>query len=192
MLSFITNKVQKWKNLLSSILTKWSFKVTCRREKKNMVSHKGHNRHTALGNIKKWRRGVYVLAKKHNDKLRQLQSAWEESPVGTTGPALRSQKGMVLVHSRAFLSLSPIGNFNIAKKSREFPDCPGVKAARSPGWRKKGWKGLVTQSCIPSMRLSRQEYWRGSPFPTPKDLPDPGIEPGSPTLQADPQCRQLL
>ena len=30
-----------------------------------------------------------------------------------------------------------------------------------------------------------QEYWRGLPFPSPGDLPDPGIEPGSPTLQAD-------
>jgi len=35
------------------------------------------------------------------------------------------------------------------------------------------------------MRFSRQEYWGGSLFPTPGDLPDPGIEPGSPTLQAD-------
>ena len=36
-----------------------------------------------------------------------------------------------------------------------------------------------------SMGFSRQEYWSGSPFPPPGDLPDPGIEPGSPTLQAD-------
>ena len=36
-----------------------------------------------------------------------------------------------------------------------------------------------------SMEFSRQEYWSGLPFPTPGDLPDPGIEPGSPTLQAD-------
>ena len=35
------------------------------------------------------------------------------------------------------------------------------------------------------MEFSRQEYWSGLPFPTPGDLPDPGIEPGSPTLQAD-------
>ena len=35
------------------------------------------------------------------------------------------------------------------------------------------------------MELSRQRYWRGLPFPTPGDLPDPGIEPGSPALQAD-------
>ena len=36
-----------------------------------------------------------------------------------------------------------------------------------------------------SMEFSRQEYWSGLPFPSPGDLPDPGIEPGSPALQAD-------
>ena len=35
------------------------------------------------------------------------------------------------------------------------------------------------------MGFSRQEYWSGLPFPSPGDLPDPGIEPGSPALQAD-------
>ena len=35
------------------------------------------------------------------------------------------------------------------------------------------------------MAFSRQEYWRGLPFPSPGDLPDLGIEPGSPALQAD-------
>ena len=36
-----------------------------------------------------------------------------------------------------------------------------------------------------SMECSRQEYWSGLPFPSPGDLPNPGIEPGSPTLQID-------
>jgi len=57
---------------------------------------------------------------------------------------------------------------------------------------------LVTQSCLtlcnlmvgthqapPSMGRSRQEYWSGLPFPSPGDLPNPGIEHGSPSLQAD-------
>ena len=35
------------------------------------------------------------------------------------------------------------------------------------------------------MEFSGQEYWNGLPFPSPEDLPDPGIEPRSPTLQAD-------
>ena len=37
----------------------------------------------------------------------------------------------------------------------------------------------------PSMGFSRQEYWSGLPFPSPGNLPDPGIEPRSPALQAD-------
>jgi len=36
-----------------------------------------------------------------------------------------------------------------------------------------------------SVGFSRQRYWSGLPFPSPEDLPNPGIEPGSPTLQAD-------
>ena len=36
-----------------------------------------------------------------------------------------------------------------------------------------------------SMEFSRQEYWSGLPFPSLGDLPDPGIEARSPTLQAD-------
>ena len=36
-----------------------------------------------------------------------------------------------------------------------------------------------------SMVFSRQEYWSGLPFPSPGDLPDPGIEHRSPALQAD-------
>ena len=46
---------------------------------------------------------------------------------------------------------------------------------------------LVHQASL-SMRFSRQEYWSGLTFPTPGDLPDPGIEPlslASPALKAD-------
>ena len=35
------------------------------------------------------------------------------------------------------------------------------------------------------MEFSRQEYWNGLPFPSPGALPIPGLEPGSPALQAD-------
>ena len=37
----------------------------------------------------------------------------------------------------------------------------------------------------PSMGFSKQEYWNGLPFPSPGHLPTPGIELGSPSLQAD-------
>ena len=43
----------------------------------------------------------------------------------------------------------------------------------------------VAYQALPSMEFSRQEYWSGLQFPSPGDLPDPGIEPRSPAWQAD-------
>ena len=43
----------------------------------------------------------------------------------------------------------------------------------------------VAHQASPSMGFSRQEYWSGLPVHSPGDIPDPGIEPRSPTLQAD-------
>ena len=43
----------------------------------------------------------------------------------------------------------------------------------------------VAYQAPPSLEFSRQDYLSGLPFPSPGDLPDPGIEPGSPMLQAD-------
>ena len=64
--------------------------------------------------------------------------------------------------------------------------------------RKCGGGGLVTKSCLTlvtpwtvahqaplSMGFSRQEYWSGLPFLSAGDLPDLGIDPVSPVLQAD-------
>ena len=43
---------------------------------------------------------------------------------------------------------------------------------------------VVRQASL-SLGFSRQEYWSGLPFPSPRDFPDPGIEAGSPALHAD-------
>ena len=43
----------------------------------------------------------------------------------------------------------------------------------------------VAYQAPPSMGFFRQEYWSGLPFPSPGDLPNPGIEPRSPAFQAD-------
>ena len=65
---------------------------------------------------------------------------------------------------------------------------------------KESEESEVTQSCPtlcdpmdyiacqapPSMGFPRQEYWSGLPFPSPGDLPDPGMDPGSPASQEDP------
>ena len=44
---------------------------------------------------------------------------------------------------------------------------------------------IVAVQASLSMEFSRQEYWRGLPFPSPGDLPDLGIEPWPAALQAD-------
>ena len=73
------------------------------------------------------------------------------------------------------------------------------------GGKDLGCGGLVTKLCLTlampwtvarqaplSMGFSRQEYWNGLPFPSPEDLPNPGIEPGSPpALQADSLLTEL-
>ena len=43
----------------------------------------------------------------------------------------------------------------------------------------------VAHQAPPPMGFSRQEYWSGLPYPSPGDLPNPGIELRSPVLQAD-------
>ena len=43
----------------------------------------------------------------------------------------------------------------------------------------------VAYQAPPSMGFPRQEYWSGLPFSSPGNLPDPGIKPSSPALQAD-------
>ena len=47
------------------------------------------------------------------------------------------------------------------------------------------------QHCGLLMDISRQEYWSGLPFSSPGDLPDPGIEAGSPSLQANSLLSEL-
>ena len=67
-----------------------------------------------------------------------------------------------------------------------------------------GGSGLVTKLCPTlatpwivackaplSMGFSRQEYWSELPFPSPGDLPDPGIEPRSPALKPDSLLTEL-
>ena len=76
-----------------------------------------------------------------------------------------------------------------------------VKRTEEPAWRGSHWSSepvklpnhvqlfatpwTIASQAPPSMEFSRQAYWSGLPFPSPGDLPHPGIEPRSPTLQAD-------
>ena len=61
------------------------------------------------------------------------------------------------------------------RKKAKLPSC--VRLFATP------W--TVAHQAPLSMGFSRQGYWSGLPFPSPGDLPNPGIEPRSPALQAD-------
>ena len=60
-----------------------------------------------------------------------------------------------------------------------------VKVKSLSGVRLFATPWTVAYQTPPSMGFSRQECWSGLPFPSPGDLPDPGIKSGSPALQAD-------
>ena len=72
-------------------------------------------------------------------------------------------------------ALEPSGGVGLVIKSRPTLVTPSTVARQAPL----------------SVGFSRQEYWSGLPFPSPGDLPNPGIEPGSPVLQADSLSTEL-
>ena len=79
-------------------------------------------------------------------------------------------------------------------QGEEIPHAQGKGKAPPKPWKKMKSLSRVRLFVTPwtvayqaplSMEFSREEYWSGLPFPSPGDLPHPGIEPGSPALQAD-------
>ena len=64
-----------------------------------------------------------------------------------------------------------------------FPDLGGDLVTKSCWTLMTAWT-IACQSPLP-MGVFRKEYWSGLPYPSPGDLPDPGIESRSPALQAD-------
>ena len=69
----------------------------------------------------------------------------------------------------------PNFSYSFAKRPVKLLSCVQLSAIQ--------W--TVAYQIPPSMESSRQEYWSGLPFPSPGDLPDPGIKPRSPALQAN-------
>ena len=68
--------------------------------------------------------------------------------------------------------------------NQDFPGSPVVKTPRF----QRSRRGFDPRDCNPlslSVGFSRQEYWSGLTFPSPGNLPDAGIEPESPALQAN-------
>ena len=70
---------------------------------------------------------------------------------------------------------------SVAGIIRVYAFCYGGLVAKTCPTLTTPW--TVTGQAPLSMEFSRQEYWGGLPFPSPRDLPDPEIEPGCPALQ---------
>ena len=70
-----------------------------------------------------------------------------------------------------------------SRKDRKFELLSEVKSLSCVRLFATPW--TVAYQAPPFMGFSRQGYWSGLPFPSPGDLPNPGIEPGSPAFQAD-------
>ena len=96
-----------------------------------------------------------------------------------------------IVQHRSILSTSILPSqsytikYSFIKRNSHFLDikCSSVQSLSHVQLFVTPW--TVGHQTLLSMGFFRQEYWSGLPFPSPGDLPDPGIEPGSPTLQAD-------
>ena len=69
----------------------------------------------------------------------------------------------------------------------EGPPSPSYEGCESPSVMSDSFDPMdyIAHQAPLSMGFSRQEYWSGLPFPSPGDLPDPGIKPESPALLAD-------
>ena len=78
------------------------------------------------------------------------------------------------VFRNRFYDLNPCISLYLESESKVVQSCPTLV---SPG--------TVALQAPLSMQFSRQEYFSWLPFPSPGDLPHPGIELGSPALQAD-------
>ena len=95
--------------------------------------------------------------------------------------------GLHLFYSLTFKIFHSTTSFNLPPSGEEKPWSPHLKVkVKSLSWVPlfvTPW--TVAYQGPPSMGFSRQVYWSGVPLPSPGDLPDPGIEPGSPALQAD-------
>ena len=90
-------------------------------------------------------------------------------------------------------------NPGIEPTSHVSPELAGVFLTASTTWEVFNILLKKLHSCVPvfvtpwivthqaplSLGFPKQEYWGGLTFPSPRGLPDPGIEPGSPALQAD-------
>ena len=87
------------------------------------------------------------------------------------------------LHRECGVSTGEVWGFFLINALPEAHGCGGGLVTQSSPTLATPW--AVACQAPPPMGFSRQEYWSGLPFSSPGDLPDTGIEPGSPALRAD-------
>ena len=101
---------------------------------------------------------------------------------------LYGRVGLVSFFLRIYFVLFPlpmvgkVSQLNTSSQLASFPESEKVKVKLLSRVQFFVTPWTVAYRAPPSVGFSRQEYWSGVPFPSPGDLPDPGIEPGSPAL----------
>ena len=127
-------------------------------------------------------------------KTKHRTTTWPSNP--TPGHISRENHNSK-IHMNPVFTVALV---TIARTGKQ-PKCPSTESER------KWSRSVLSDSATPwavayqasqSIRFSKQEYWSGLSFPSPGDLPDPGMEPGSPALQADtlpssaPRCYHVV
>ena len=105
---------------------------------------------------------------------------WFAMPFSRGSTQLRDQTQVSHTVSRFLTIWATILLLNISKLCIYDSECYSLNRVQlfATPW-------TVARQANLSMEFSRRENWSGWPFPSPGDPPDPGIEPGSPALQAD-------
>ena len=107
------------------------------------------------------------------------------SELESTGLQLTLSTTKANIHSQGRNRDADIENKCVADKRGEgYTGRPALTCIHTIDWPFATPWTLAPQAPL-SMGFSRQEYWSRSPCPSPGDLPDPGMELGSPALQAD-------
>ena len=113
-----------------------------------------------------------ILRAKSEENLMKVKEESEK-----VGLKLKSQKTKIIASGP--ITSWQINGKTVKKKKKKVK----VKSLSSVRLFAAPW--TIAYQAPPSMGFSRQEYWSGLPFPSPGDLPDPGIELGSLAFQAD-------
>ena len=147
-----------------------SLKASCGTAPRVYLSHKKHtskNTSWETGKFPSVPPPTHTAASSHNDK--HLTSCWQQNGQKCGPPRPHADASALCCEHSVTSALAAV------KVSDTSPSRVRLVAIPWP---------VVYQASL-SMGFSRQEYWSGLPFPSPGDLPDPGIKPRSPALQAD-------